>query len=636
MTAIFNFQRHRLFSLDYYVDMPQNTVASRKAQAGLVVKILCIVFLILFLIAQLCFGSLPLTIAVFLVISTLASVCSVIFAIWLSSKVLPKSRNPVQDAYYHGIREWNLTRAALPPSSEISSYNKELLEPFKKYSLGDQALSYISVMLEHFVSEPFPAALIRGTEILRDFRKSPRSLFFPISLFSNAQINYFCEAFRSDADAHNAMKDCYRIIQANAIASSLGLKAVKVLPSTMVDVDYPHPKDNEGRKGLVRVYHPLKKGGDIKHFPLLVENSRLPQGPLYVSRLDYGEFKNKDDVIVRGLEDLLQLCLYQEYFFALQWDNVYYDPDYNKIRKRCLNPGLRIRSMDPEITTEIPECGVVCEAFLQWASVLGSKKQLKWLEDKLDSITFVQSLGSEDAEILRDDDEDEILTAIPSLFENRDSGAASGSQEETSSGGSDREDSMSLAAPSQRSQGAFLPEMNRRNQPMVRLTAYEKECIRERIQKRAEELKVFREYEKPFRSDDFPQGKGSWDYEQEQKGKLEQFLKDPALQKELCRNSSPLVKGRMLTSCAKWLLDFVKGNMSFSDHLYKDILSRGFTSGGGEFTLRMTRVLEPGIEPWYTRESQAEAVYQTLLTLQARGYIFSVMPSQEGRFTILF
>lgn len=195
---------------------------------------------------------------------------------------------------------------------------------------------------------------------------------------------------------------------------------------------------------------------------------------------------------------------------------------------------------------------------------------------------------------------------------------------------------MSLAAPSQRLQGAFLPEMNRRNQPMVRLTAYEKECIRERIQKRAEELKVFREYEKPFRSDAFPQGKGSWDYEQEQKGKLEQFLKDPALQKELCRNSSPLVKRGMLTSCAKWLLDFVKGNMSFSDPLYKDMLSWGFTSGGGEFTLRMTRVLEPGIEPWYTRESQAEAVYQTLLTLQARGYISSVMPPQEGRFTILF
>ncbi|WP_201456712.1 hypothetical protein [Chlamydia sp. 17-3921] len=604
----------RLYGLFYYVSrVPIEPI--RREWSTLVGSIAFYASILFPLVLKLCLGDLSLWGIILYGFLAFVTLIFAILGISLLLYTLPRVRNAIKDTYYNGIHAWDLTRL----STTVPTYDVELLSPFDKYLPSDSVLARIALTLEHFIPRPFEYGLVNHATMLRDFRRRPISVFFPIFL-SDKKIDLFVEAFRSDLDAHMAMKDCYRLIHANALISELDLKSISILPSSVTAVDYPSLEGDSGRKGLVRIYHPSNKAEDINQFPQLIPNDRLPQGPLFLSfysnirkQHDAKEIfgsRNlgfiKESVILKALEELLQLCLQQKNFFALQWDNIYFEYGDEK----SINPTLKIRSMVPEITTEISECGIVCEALLQWASILGSQEQLAWLDGKLDYLVFDKSLGSEDSKPLPDmRKEEETLESIRFLFQT--------SEERTLE-----------------ERALYCPEFDKNKSSSVRvmLTDYEKNCIRRRISLRAKELEAFRKYEENVfkkyslnRSFDNIYG-----YESLKIRELKQFFNERLRQNALWSSLPEEIKSKtrlsVIKSCAHWL------GKSMHESKDSDFMYRNDYMGlrlGWSFCLRMTWIAEPGIEPWYRDASQSKEILAALLALQHGGYISLVRPQTE-------
>ncbi|WP_201456713.1 hypothetical protein [Chlamydia sp. 17-3921] len=592
----------QFYSLDSYVrDIPEYTHYKRsiRALANVVITFYVLAIIIGFLIIY----SAGLSLGV-----TLACVSTYILGVILLSAFLLLlgfsrrdelfSRNKVHDAHYRGLHFWNLTRRALTKFSETLPYNKALYAPFKKYLPEESLLVKISLILEHFIENPPPTSLIYKAKIFRDYRKNPDSVFFPV--FENKNNKIICEAFCNDESAHNAMKDCYRLIFAKNLINKAEFKVLDVISSSMAEVDYPAPRNDVGRRGLVRLYYDQEPSED-DFFPSLIPNYRLPQGPLYHPlRQSMGK---KEETVLQGLEELLQLCLQQEFFFALQWDNIYFD-------SRTTNPSLKIRSMNPAIVTHSPEHGIVCEALAQWASVLGSEEQIKWMASKLDKLAFPKRLGNQNAEVFSngveatlETEEDKILEAAAALFQS--------SEEE-------KENTLDL----------FSFQLSQ--EPLVKLSEQEKTFIRSQLEIRSLELALFRQLEnslgQEFHSFD------NYDYEKSKEKQLNSFVKDAKVRNEIVlalpEDIRKKIKKPTLISCARWLLSFF--NSQSKDHLTANLF------GKDNFSLRMTRVLELGLESWYTLPSQIDEVRAALQVMSYAGLISSFYETGVlGRFVIL-
>ncbi|WP_201456705.1 hypothetical protein [Chlamydia sp. 17-3921] len=105
-----------------------------------------------------------------------------------------------------GIRPWNLTRSHVP--STVDVYDKDLASAFSKYKPEDFILLKISLLMEHFCETVPTEMLVTNGTILRDFRPNPRSLFLPVPKIKDYPHELICEAYRSDADAHQGILDC--------------------------------------------------------------------------------------------------------------------------------------------------------------------------------------------------------------------------------------------------------------------------------------------------------------------------------------------------------------------------------------------------------------------------------------------
>ncbi|WP_197481295.1 hypothetical protein [Candidatus Chlamydia sanziniae] len=574
---------------------------------SLVVITLIIILLALLVVNGLAFGAgVIYGVYIFQLVGTIVGISLLVgwlaFMYWIRRDSLV-ARNVISDVYYRGIRSWNLSRGAVIP--ETKTIDKNLAEPFSKYAIES---SLIALCLEHFGSTLPDEPLVRNFRIFRDFRFNSSSLFFSITSKERRRFSYslnkdavICEAFINDAAAHQGMIDCYQIIHANRLIRKHGLQGISVISSIMQQVDYPTRPNEGGRQGLVRIYLGARK---LSQFTLLIPNYRLPMGPFFVSK--YAPHADrKEAAFIQGLEGLLQLCILQKRFFALQWDTVCVDTrKINDNEIEC----IKIRSMSPKIRKQLGNYGEVATALTQWISALGTEQQLSWLEEKLDTLELPKSLGSPEAEIL----EDSLNFAVGTS-----------------------------TVPSSSTELQVYNEPEISPEPRVKLTEKEKQMLRQALQVRKSQLDLFISYQESF--EEFRRSSNSDEFKA-----VKTFFNSKATRFRLlstmsslhskivtqAREKNPATQLRVSTvkSFARWCYKSLRPDLFFENkdylaHTYMDrdrVVFRGF------------RVLEPGVEAWYTEESQASEIRDLLAALCREGYLYSFFETEvSNRFSLL-
>ncbi|SPN73636.1 hypothetical protein C10C_0471 [Chlamydia serpentis] len=586
-----------------------------------------------------------------------------------------QTNNIARDIYYQGLRPWDLGRGAVDSSHVRIS--RALFSPFQKYDVSNSLAIKMALFMENFVSEPPQELSIDWARVVRDFRPYVRSLFFIIeeekTSAARGKKSIVCEAFRSDDDAHLAMIDCYHLIHSKLIVEKKHFKNVDILPSVMIMCDYPGRAGEGYRDGLSRVY-----GGEgIKDFPILVPNERLPMGPLFIPRHPYkglggergfAERITRNHDIVSGLDELLELCIFQRNLFALQWDNI-------SLRRTNTSQGpmIKIRSFQPRVSQISPEYGPLCSSLVQWASVLGSNEQLNWLEAKIKGLTFPKSLGSKDAVVIDEtiseensiDSQSEHNSLIIRNIEGETFGAGRSSQstsaaEElssstgetsttyipTSEGTSTQSDNFHLGyALVQREFLNYEPPP----EPLVAFTDKEKQLLLEAIDARANELKFYNDYLMAYglRIKSLEREHPTYGPNRlrkiilkDQKERLEEVLKTRQLRNSILSYGFVATNKRgrssVLTSLVEWVVDGfdlfrtdrekfsrlkLSGDSEEDETSRNNVLTQFQLKSDSELLYKGIRVIEPGIEDWYNHPDQAAEIRSLLEGLTREGRI---------------